>query len=31
MGRLNGVAGRWPANEGIWIQSIIAAACKIAS
>jgi hypothetical protein len=26
MDRLNGVAGKWPANEGIWIQSIIEAA-----
>ena len=26
MDRLNGVAEKWPANEGIWIQSIVAAA-----
>src|SRR5262249_7919086 len=26
MDRLNGLAGKWPANEGIWIQSIVAAA-----
>lgn len=26
MPRLNGAAGAWPANEGIWIQSIVAAA-----
>jgi len=26
MDRLNGVVGKWPANEGIWIQSIVAAA-----
>jgi V8-like Glu-specific endopeptidase len=25
MPKLNGKAGRWPANEGIWIQSILAA------
>jgi Trypsin-like peptidase domain/Tetratricopeptide Repeats-Sensor len=25
MGRLNEVAGKWPANEGVWIQSIVAA------
>ena len=31
MNKLNGKDGKWPANEGIWIQSIIAAAKRMGS